>query len=194
MPRHNLLLAVTLVTASAVLGFAQLAPTASASCAVNVGNCENGDCAVNLVASCTNGGDCIVNAALASCEKGVSSCEANVFATCHGGMCDANVVASCYGNFNNGFGNCDANVLSTCHAGGLCLVNVVFSDCYDGGQCTVNAVFADCRGGCPVNVFAGCENRASPLRDGNGTVDAPGPANGTPTLEQLFDSAVLEDP
>lgn len=155
MISRNVLLGLALVSSASVLGLAQMAPEASAACTVNVGDCRGGDCTANVLASCYDDGNCIVNTALASCSGSGSSCEANVFATCSGGWCDVNVFASCYGSWGER-GNCDVNVGSWCRAGGSCLVNVGLADCHKSGSCTVNAALGECSGGCAVNALGPC--------------------------------------
>jgi hypothetical protein len=135
------LLPVSLVLSLAALGFDGVQPTAAAACDVNlVGYCE-GDCDVNVLATCYGDGDCLVNA----------------YATC--GSWDASGYASCGVNavLADCQGQCFVNAAdATCGQWASCFANAGMADCY--GWCAVNAGLAWCTGGCLVNAAASCES------------------------------------
>lgn len=77
-------------------GLVSLLPTVSADCGVNLaGNCDGGNCPVNVYGDCTEGGSCVVNAVLSACQ---AECTINAaYALClDEGNCIVNVfLATC---------------------------------------------------------------------------------------------------
>lgn len=118
----------------ALAGLSAIPSEAEAACDVNAGGYCQGDCDVNVLATCHANASCMVNA-VATCggfSGAYASCTVNVgLATC-AGWCGVNVAdASCEGS---------------------CSVNVGAADC--AGWCLANAGLAECAGGCLVNAGA----------------------------------------
>jgi hypothetical protein len=137
-----------------------LAPGASASCTVNVGDCgtgaTSGDCTVNLSSSpgyCKNGGSCLVNWGICN---GDGACWFVSGAQCWDGSCVILIGGVCDGG-SSCYAVVTADTSFGANPGGCrndCGVVVGTSGTYCDGTCgVVIGLGNDCRSGCNTAVL-----------------------------------------
>jgi hypothetical protein len=145
----HLAIAATLATLAATT----VAPQASASCTVTLGDCTGGYCDVNI-GTCATGGSCDYNID-ATCVQG-GDCPINVASMCYDGDCAVNVNGWCSVD-----GQCTANA-GDCYKA-TCTVNLgSAAHCWDGGSCLVNLGTCKNYGSCTINLGT-CDNEACPI-------------------------------